>query len=152
MSLPPPKGYDGFTPYLTVSPAAEALAFYAKAFGASELFRIEGPNDTIMHAEMDIMGGRIMLSDAFAEVQEADPIALGGTPVLLMLYVDDADAVVSRAVTAGCKIVQPVQDQFYGDRSGTVSCPYGHRWTFATHMVDVGPEELNRIVKERFGD
>lgn len=151
MALPPPKGFEGFVPYLCVSPAAEAIAFYGKAFGASEDFRIVAPGDRIGHAELTIHGAKIMLSDPWPDMGVHDPKHYGGNPVALHLYVDDVDAVVEQAVAAGCTLAKPVKDEFYGDRSGMVTCPYGHRWSFATHLEDVPPDELARRAKEMFG-
>jgi len=151
MALAPPKGFEGFVPYLCVSPAAEAISFYQRAFGAGEDFRIAAPGDQVGHAELTIHGAKIMLSDAWPDMGVHDPKHFGGNLVALHLYVDDVDAVVEKAVAAGCALSKPVQDEFYGDRSGMVTCPFGHRWSFATHIEDVPPDALARRAKEMFG-
>jgi PhnB protein len=145
---PIPEGYEALTPYLTVGDAAAALEFYGEAFGAEELFRMDGPPGTIGHAEMQIGEGRFMLADEMEAWGNRSPETIGGTGVSLTMYVEDADAVFRRAVEAGATEVMPVQDQFYGDRSGMVEDPFGHRWTIATHVEDVPPDELDRRAKE----
>lgn len=145
MSVSPvPDAYRGVTPYLVVDGAARAIAFYKAAFGANEQLRLDGPDGRIGHAELRLAGGVLMLSDAFPEMNARDPKAFGGTPVHLLIYVDDADAVVARAVAAGATLARPVADQFYGDRSGMILDPFGHSWTVATHKEDVSPDELRR--------
>ena len=145
MSVKPiPDGYHTVTPYLIVKGAARALDFYKKAFGATELFRMPGPGGKIMHAEIKIGDSPIMLADEFPEMDARGPQSLGGTPVGLCLYVEDVDARFAKAVAAGGKVLRPVVDQFYGDRSGTVADPFGHKWTIATHKEDVSPEEMKR--------
>ena len=139
---PIPDGYHTVTPYLIVQGAAKALDFYKKAFGATELVRMPGPGGKIMHAEVQIGDSRVMLADEFPEMDARGPQALGGTPVGLCIYVENVDALFDRAVTAGAKVLRPVVDQFYGDRSGTVADPFGHKWTIATHVEDVSPEEM----------
>jgi len=145
---PIPDGYHTVTPYITVDGAAKALEYYAKAFGAEERMRHGGPGGKIMHAEMKIGDSAIMLSDEFPEMGAKSPKSLGGTPFGLCLYVGDADAVFNRAVAAGGKVDRPVQNQFYGDRSGTLIDPFGHKWTISTHVEDVSPEELQRRMAE----
>lgn len=139
-----PDGYHTVTPYLIVRGAARALDFYKKAFGGTELVRMPGADDRIGHAEMQIGTSRIMLADEHPEMLARAPETIGGSPVGLCLYVEDCDAVFQRAVAAGAKVVRPLQDQFYGDRSGTVTDPFGHQWTIATHREDVTPEEMKR--------
>jgi PhnB protein len=142
---PIPKGYHTATPYLIVRNAKKAIEFYKKAFNAKELSRFEDPNQgTIGHAEIKIGDSILMLSDETPDREWRSPEAFGGTPVGLMLYVDDVDTVFKRAVTAGAKEKQALTDQFYGDRSGTVVDPFGHSWTIATHKEDVSPEEMQR--------
>jgi PhnB protein len=141
---PVPDGYHTATPYLIIQGAAGALEFYKKAFAARELMRFPGPGGKVMHAEIKIGDSLIMLADEFPEMGFRSPQALGGSPVGIALYVEDVDAVFDRAVTAGAKVVKPVQDQFYGDRSGTVTDPYGHVWTIATHKEDVSHEEIQK--------
>ena len=140
-----PPGYEGVTPYLVVSGAAKALAFYAKAFGAKELVRMSGPGGKVMHAEVEIAGrARLMLADEFPEMGAVSPKTLKGTATGLLVYVPDVDALVKRAVAAGAKVVKPVADQFYGDRSGLLMDPFGHKWSFATHVEDVSPAEMKK--------
>jgi len=141
---PIPDGYHTVTPYLIVKDAARALDFYQQAFGATELFRMAGPDGKVGHAEIKIGDSPIMLADEHPEHGYVGPQALGGTPVSICLYVKDVDALAQRAITAGAKVLRPVQDQFYGDRSGTVADPFGHVWTIATHVEDVPPEEMQR--------
>lgn len=147
MSVKPiPDGYHTVTPYLILNDAAGALAFYKKAFGATELVRMPGPGGKIMHAEIKIGDSPIMLADEFPEMGARSPQAYGGTPVSLALYVEDVDARVDQAVAAGATVRRPVADQFYGDRSGTVEDPFGHVWTLSTHKEDVSPEEMQRRI------
>ena len=141
---PIPEGYHALTPYLIVKDAAAALAFYASALGATELFRMADPAGRIGHAEMRIGDSGFMLADEFPDVGAVAPVAGGGHAVSFLLYVPDVDAAIARAVQAGCRVVKPVRDQFYGDRSGTVVDPFGHQWTIATHVEDVPPEEMQR--------
>jgi PhnB protein len=146
-----PEGYTAVTPYLIVDGAARAIDFYTRAFGARELFRMGAPGDKVGHAELQIGDSRIMLADEFPEMGARSPKSIGGTPVSLLLYVTDVDAVVPRAVAAGAKVVQPIQDKFYGDRSGNIEDPFGHKWTIATHKEDVSPEELERRARAAHG-
>src|SRR5262245_55785173 len=136
-----PEGYHTATPYLIINGAASALEFYKKAFGAKELFRMDSPGGKIGHAEIKIGDSPIMLADEHPDMGYRGPRAIGGTPVSIMLYVDAVDAVFSQAVAAGAKVKQPVKDQFYGDRSGTLEDPFGHIWTVATHKEDLSMEE-----------
>jgi PhnB protein len=139
-----PEGYHTATPYLIVDGAARAIGFYQQAFGATEVLRLPTPDGKLMHAEIQIGDSRLMLADEFAEMDARGPHAIGGTPISMALYVEDADAVTARAVAAGAKVLRPIQDQFYGDRSATVADPFGHKWTIATHQEDVSPEEIQR--------
>jgi PhnB protein len=140
---PIPEGYHAITPYLIIDGAAQAIDFYKKAFGATELFRMpDATGKRVGHAELKIADSHIMLADENSEMGYRNPKALGGTPVSLLLYVDDVDTVIPRAVAEGAKIVSPIKDQFYGDRSGTIHDPFGHVWTVATHTRDVSPEEM----------
>lgn len=141
---PIPDGYHGVTPYLSIDGAAAAIAFYIQAFGAVELFRLSIPGGGIGHAEITIGGLPIMLADPCEEQHFRSPQSLGGSPVGLHLYVEDVDAVFARAVAAGAKPVKPVQDQFYGDRTGTLEDPFGHLWFLATRKEDLDPEEIGR--------
>jgi PhnB protein len=139
-----PDGYHSVTPYLIVKGAAAALQFYKDAFGATELFRMAQPDGRIGHAEMRIGDSAVMLADEHPEMGFLGPQSLGGTSISIMLYVENVDDVTAKAVTAGLKVLRPVQTQFYGDRSGNFEDPFGHRWTIATHVEDVSPEELDR--------
>jgi len=141
---PIPEGYHSVTPYLIIKNAAAAIEFYKKAFGATELFRMDQPNGKIGHAEIKIGDSPIMLSDEFPEMGYRSPQSLGGSPVSIMLYVDDVDAVVNRATTAGAKLDRPVEDKFYGDRTGSLTDPFGHIWHVGTHKEDVSPEEMEK--------
>lgn len=141
---PIPPDYHTATPYLIVNGAARALEFYKQAFGATELFRLDGPGDRIGHAEIKIGDSPIMLADEFPEMGARGPQSLGGTPVSILLYVADVDAAATRAVAAGAKEVRPVKDQFYGDRSGVFEDPFGHKWSLASHIEDVSPEEMQK--------
>lgn len=138
---PIPDGYHSVTPYLVVKGAAAAIDYYKKAFGATELFRMPMPGGVIGHAELQIGNSRIMLADECQEMGAYAPQP-PGSPVGLMIYLEDVDAVFDRAIAAGGKVFRPVQDQFYGDRSGTLTDPFGHRWSIATHKEDVPPDEL----------
>ena len=141
---PVPDGYHSVTPYLVVKGAARAIDFYVRAFGAVELMRMPAPGGRIGHAELRIGDSPVMLADENPEVGARSPETVGGSPVGLMLYVPDVDATVERAVAAGAHLTRPVANQFYGDRSGGVTDPFGHVWFVATHVEDVPPEELER--------
>jgi PhnB protein len=140
---PIPEGYHSVTPYLIVSGAADAIDYYKKAFGAVELFRMDH-GGKIGHAEIKIGDSPFMLADEMPEMGYRSPKSLGGTPVSLMIYVEDVDTIYNQAIAAGGTQVKPLQDQFYGDRSGTLTDPFGHVWTVATHKEDVSEEEMNR--------
>lgn len=139
---PIPDGYHSVTPYLHVPSAAEAIAFYAKAFGATELFRLSMPGGGVAHAEVRIGDSCVMMADENPEWGNKSPRTLGGTSGGYMIYVPDVDAAFDRAVAAGATVVTPVADQFYGDRSGSVLDPFGHKWTLATHVEDIPPDEM----------
>src|SRR5260370_171480 len=141
---PIPDGYHTVTPYLIVRNAAGALDFYKKAFGATELFRMAQPGGKVGHAEMQIGDSRIMMADEHPEMGARSPQTLGGSGIHILLYVKDVDARFNQAVAAGAKVLRPLKDQFYGDRSGTVEDPFGHNWTIATHTEDVPPEEMHK--------
>lgn len=141
---PVPKGYGGVTAYLCVDGAAEAIAFYRKAFGAKEVMRMPGADGKVGHAEVEIGGARVMLADEYPDMGFLGPRQRGGSPVHLHLYTPGVDKVVARAVQAGAKLVREVQDQFYGDRLGTVEDPFGHVWHVATHVEDVPPKEMKK--------
>jgi PhnB protein len=141
---PIPKGYHTATPYLIVKDAARAIEFYKKAFGAMELMRMPGAGGKIGHAEIKIGDSPIMLADEVPGMGFRSPESIGGSPVSILLYVEDVDAVFNEAVAAGAKVQRPVADQFYGDRSGGVTDPFGHVWYIATHKEDVSPEEMKK--------
>ena len=141
---PIPAGYHSVTPYLAIHGAAEALEFYKKAFGAKEIMRMPGPGGSVGHAEIRIGDSRIMLADEYAAMDFLSPKQRGGTTVTIHLYMKNVDAAVARASAAGAKVTRPVQDQFYGDRSGSLEDPFGHVWHIATHKEDVSVAELKR--------
>jgi PhnB protein len=141
---PIPDSYHTATPYLIIKGAAEAIEFYKKAFGAEELMRFEMPGGGIGHAEIKIGDSPIMMADEYPDMGYLSPSSRGGSTVSILLYVEDSDAAFERAVDAGAKVLQPVKDQFYGDRSGTLVDPFGHVWTIATHKEDVSMEEMQR--------
>jgi PhnB protein len=137
-----PEGYHALTPSIAVDNAADAIEFYKRAFGAKERMRMPGPGDTIGHAELEIGDSVLMLSDPFPQASVKPPKQVGGTTVGIFMYVDDVDEVVQQAVDAGATVVMPVDDQFWGDRFGTVADPFGHEWLLATHVEDLSPEEI----------
>lgn len=143
---PVPPGYATVTPYLIVRGAGKAIDFYQRAFGAVELFRLDGPDGTIAHAEIRIGDSPVMLADGMSGY--SDPLTLGGSAVSFMVYVPDVDAAFARAIAAGATVQRPVADQFYGDRTGTLVDPFGHVWSLGTHVEDVSPEEMNRRMRE----
>jgi len=147
MAKPIPEGYHSVTPYLIIKGATEAIDFYKKAFGATELFRMPAPGGKIGHAEIKIGDSPIMLADESPEMGHKSPQTLGGSPISIMIYVADVDTVFKQAIAAGGKEQRPVKDQFYGDRSGTLEDPFGHVWHVATHKEDVSPEEMERRMK-----
>ena len=140
-----PDGYHTITPVLTLDHAAEAIEWYKKALGANERSRAVGPDGKIMHAEIQIGDSRIMVNDAM--MGSKGPKATGGSPASLWVYVDDCDALFNRAVAAGAQVLPgmgKMQDQFWGDRSGSIVDPHGYNWTIATHKEDVTPEEMQQ--------
>ena len=140
-----PKGYATVTPYLIIKGASEAIDFYQRAFGASEIMRFPAPDGKVAHAELQIGDSRVIsLADEQPERGHRSPQSVGGSSSGIMLYLEDVDNVFSRALEAGAKALEPVKDQFYGDRSGTLLDPFGHWWTVATHVEDVPPEEMQR--------
>jgi PhnB protein len=145
---PIPAGSSQISPYLVVRNGRKAIEFYKRAFGAKELIRIDGPANTIGHAELKIGTANVMLTDESPEMNAQGPEFYGGSPVAIHLYVEDVDAVAKRAVEAGAKLEKPVEDQFYGDRSGKLVDPFGHSWWIATHKVDLSPEELKARAAE----
>jgi PhnB protein len=141
---PVPEGYHHVTPYLIVDGAAKALDFYRRVFGATERMRMPGPGGKVGHAELTLGDSMIMLADEHPEMGARGPRAFAGAAVSLHVYVEDVDATVKAAVAAGAKLLRPVEDKFYGDRSGTIEDPFGHHWHVATHTEDVPPDELAR--------
>ena len=148
---PIPEGYHSVTPYLIVRGGADAIEFYKKAFGAVELFRFPSPDGKIGHAEIKVGDSPIMLADEYPDMGYNGPQSIGGSPVSLMIYIDDVDTVFNQAVGAGATVKEPLQDKFYGDRIGTVIDPFGHRWHLATHKEDVSMEEMERRAKAAHG-
>ena len=145
MSVKPiPEGYRTITPYLAVEDAAEAIDYYKKAFGAKERARMEAPGDKIGHAELEIGDSVVMLADEFPDMGARGPRAVGGSPVMLHVYVEDVDSVFQQAVSAGAKELRTPEDRFYGDRAAEFEDPFGHRWSIATHVEDVPPEEMSK--------
>jgi PhnB protein len=142
-----PKQYHSVTPYLICRDASHAIDYYQRIFGAREMMRMPGPNGRIMHAELQIGDARIMLADEFPDMNVRGPQAIGGTPVTLLVYVEDVDATTQQAIAAGAKAIRPVQDQFYGDRAGTITDPFGHQWTIATHKEDLTMEQLQERMR-----
>jgi PhnB protein len=145
MSVKPiPDGYQSVTPYLIVKGAAKAIEYYQQAFGATELFRVPGPGGAVMHAEIKIGDSIVMLADEFPDMGVLSPTTIGDSAVGLVIYLSNVDEVFSRAIAAGGKEVRPLQNQFCGDRTGTLTDPFGHKWTIATHIEDVSHEEIER--------
>jgi PhnB protein len=142
MTKPIPEGYSTLTPYLTVGDAAGAIDFYKRAFGAEEQVRMHAPDGKIGHAELQIGDSKVMLSDPFPQSSTRSPKELGGTSSSVFMYVEDVDATVERAAAAGATVTMEVADQFWGDRFGTISDPFGHVWSIATHVEDLTPEEI----------
>jgi PhnB protein len=139
-----PAEYPGVTPYLSVNDAAAAIEFYKKGFGATELMRLPGPDGKLGHAEIRIGDALVMLADEFPEYGNLSPRTLGGSTVRLHMYVEDVDAFFEKALAAGAKVLIPIADQFYGDRSGRLEDPFGHVWLVSTHIEDVSPEEMQK--------
>ena len=141
---PIPEGYHNVTPYLIVDGAAAAIEFYKKVFGAAEVMRMPAPGGRVGHAEIKIGDSHVMLADENREMNTLSPKSVGGTPLSLLLYVEDVDRTVQRAIAAGAKLEQPVEDKFYGDRMGGIKDPFGHQWYVGTHIEDVSPEEMKK--------
>ena len=141
---PVSAGYQTASPYLIVKDAAAALQFYKEAFGASETRRLKTPDGKIMHAEMKIGDSMVFLASEFPDHGAFSPEQFGGSPVSVVLYVENADALFAKAIKGGATSLRPLQDQFFGERSGTVLDPFGHRWTLNTHIEDVSDEEMER--------
>ena len=148
MVNPIPEVYPRVTPYLIVDGASAAIDFYKAVLGASERMRMGGPEGKVGHAELEIGDSVVMLADEHPEVDARGPKSVGGTPVTLHVYVEEADRVFERAIEAGARALRPVEDQFYGDRLGSFEDPFGHHWNVATHVEDVPPEEMSKRVAE----
>jgi PhnB protein len=148
MVNPIPKDYPRVTPYLIVDGASVAIDFYTSVLGATERMRRGGPDGKVGHAELDLGDSVIMLADEHPEMDAISPKTVGGTPVSLHVYVEDADAVFERAIGAGAKALRGVEDKFYGDRSGSFEDPFGHHWHVATHVEDIPPEEMSKRAAE----
>ena len=151
MAKPIPDGYPQVSPYLTVDDAAAAIEFYAAVLGAKERVRMPAPGGKVGHAELQLGDSVIMLSDEFPEFGGRSPKSVGGTPVTISVYAENVDEVFDAAVKAGATTVRPVETQFYGDRMGIFDDPFGHRWSIATHVEDVPPEEMARRAAEAMG-
>ena len=146
-----PEGYHSITPYLILSGAGEAIAFYKRALGADEVMRLDDPTGKVHHAEISLGDSRIMLADEHPEIQALSPKTIGGSPISIHLYVDDVDSMVERAVAAGAKLIRPVADQFYGERVGGIEDPFGYRWFIATHKEDLSMDEIRRRAAAQAG-
>ena len=143
-----PKGYNTITPYLVIKGAAKAIEYYKNVFGATIVERMDGPDGRVGHAELQIGDSRIMLADENPQMGNRSAESIGASPVSLYVYLPDADKVVAKAAAEGAKILKPVEDQFYGDRSGFIQDPFGHLWGVATHREDVSPEEMKERMKK----
>jgi PhnB protein len=148
MVNPIPEGYPRVTPYLIVDGASDAIDFYTSVLGATERMRMDAPGGRIGHAELEIGDSVVMLADENPEMNARGPKAFGGSPVSLMVYVEDVDGVFERALEAGAKELRPVENQFYGDRLGAFEDPFGHEWNVASHVEDVPPEEMEKRAAE----
>ena len=148
---PIPEGYPSLSPYLCIDGAARAIDFYVDVLGATERMRMAGPDGRIGHAELELGGSIIMLADEHPDMGFLSPTRIGGTAVTLHAYVEDVDAVFEKALAAGAKALRAVENQFYGDRSGQLEDPFGHRWNIATHVEDVDPEEMARRAEAAAG-
>jgi PhnB protein len=146
---PIPDGYPQVTPYLMVDGANDAIEWYGAVFGAKERMRFGGPDGKVGHAELEIGTGLVMLADEFPEWGALAPKTVGGTPVTVFLYVEDADAIFAKAIEAGATESQPMEDRFYGDRTGEFLDPFGHKWSVSTHVEDVPPDEMERRAAEQ---
>ena len=148
---PIPDGYPRVTPYLHVDGASKAIDFYRTVFGAKERMRMAGPDGRIGHAELEIGNSMIMVADEHPDMNIRGPKSVGGTPVTVLVYVEDVDRAFERALKAGAKELRPVENQFYGDRSGQFEDPFGHHWNVATHVEDVPPDEMAKRAAKMMG-
>ena len=151
MTSPVPDGYPRVMPYLIVDGGSEAIDFYTKVLGATERMRMPGPDGRLGHAELQVGDSVIMLADENSEMGARAPRSIGGSPVTIHVYVDDVDATFARALQAGATSLQEVEDRFYGDRAGQLEDPFGHRWSLATHVEDVPPEEMSKRAAAMMG-
>ena len=151
MVKPIPDNYPQVMPYLIVDGASEAIEFYKGVFGATERMRLDGPDGRVGHAELEIGDAVVMLADENPSMGIEGPRSIGGTPVTIHVYLEDADTAFERAVQAGAKPLRAVEDQFYGDRSGQFEDPYGHRWNVATHVKDISEDEMSQRAAEIAG-
>ena len=149
---PIPDGYPRVSPYLVVDDGAKAIDFYTQVLGATERMRMGAPGGRIGHAELQLGDSVIMLADEFPDMGAVSPSTVGGTPVTLGVYVEDVDKTFDAAVQAGAKALRPVENQFYGDRSGQIEDPFGHRWSISTHIEDVSPDEMAKRAQEAMPD
>ena len=149
---PIPDGYPQITPYLIIDGADRAIDFYQQVFGFTERMRMDAPEGRIGHCELTLGASMIMLADAFPDMGILAPSQTGGSPVTISVYVTDVDAVFDKAVALGAKALRPVENQFYGDRSGQFDDPFGHRWSVASHVEDVSPEEMDRRASQQHGE
>ena len=152
MVKPIPEDYPRVVPYLHIDGAGAAIDFYTRVLGATERMRMPGDSpDKVGHAELQIGDAVIMLADEAPEMDVRGPKTVGGTPVTICVYVEDVDAVVERATASGARVLRPVEDQFYGDRSGSFEDPFGQQWNIMTHVEDVDPEEMQRRMAQMTG-
>lgn len=148
---PIPDSYPRVCPYLHINGAADAIGFYKHVFGATERIRMDGPDGRIGHAELGIGNSVVMLADEYPDIGAKGPKTIGGTPVVLSIYVEDVDTTVAKAEEAGATIARPVEDRFYGDRVGQIEDPFGHVWSIQTHIEDVSPDEMQRRAAAEIG-
>ena len=145
-----PKGYHSITPVLIVKNGAEAIEFYKNGFGVEERCRMKSPDGRVAHAELKLGDSVFMLSDEYPEMKCHSPKTIGGSPVSMYVYVDDVDSVFNKAISAGAKVLDPVKDQFWGDRHGRLEDPFGHLWSIATHKKDLSEEEMKKAAEAAF--
>lgn len=143
-----PKGYTTITPYLVVNDVPTAIEFYKRALGAEQLFRMDMPDGKVMHAEIKIGNSILMMTSEMADMKSQSPQTLKGTPVSFMMYVEDVDSVAKKAIAAGMETLRPVENQFYGDRTGTFKDPFGHIWSIGTHIEDVPMDLMKQKMNE----
>jgi len=148
--MPVPTDQPALSPYLIVKGAAQAITFYSEVLGAKELFRLCEPNGKVGHAELELAGCRIMMADEYPDFGALSPITIGGSPVALHLYVSDVDAIIERAVRAGATVLRAPKDEFYGDRTGMIVDPFGHKWHLATRQEAVSHQEMQKRMDAMF--